>query len=195
MKKVLYFAALLLTGMIFTSCEKEDIENTATVKMAGQWYVDIDAVDADGNPIPGGEHYFGYDEERFLLLTYNTADNNKDEMIIDDLGNSDLATYYDYSAYPDYAFKCKVNIDTKTLTFSSEDADNIAAINNFGSDLYPVTITGGKILKGEGRQKNGSKCDSIVFFVQFAGDPWYPDDGYEYYKVSGVRYSGLAEND
>ncbi|MBO4730932.1 MAG: hypothetical protein J5593_05605 [Bacteroidaceae bacterium] len=195
MKKITYFVALLLMGMTFSSCEKEDIENTATVNMAGQWYVDIDAVDADGNPIPGGEHYFGYDEERFLLLTYNTADNKSTEMYIDDLGSCDIATYYGNGAYPSYAFKCKVDIDYKNLTFSSEAAENESGINEFESDLYPITITGGKILKGEGRQKNGSVCDSIVFFVQFEGDPWYPDDGYEYYKISGIRYSGLAEND
>ena len=188
MKKILYFAALLLTGMIFTSCDKDDIENTATVKMAGQWYVDIDAVEADGNPIPGGEHYFGYDEERFLLLTYNTADNSKDELIIDDLGNCDLASYYGNAAYPSYAFKGKVQINQKDLTFSSDNSENL------GGD-YAFSIIDGKILKGAGRQKNGSVADSIVFYVQFAGDPWYPDDGYEYYKISGVRYSGLAEND
>ena len=45
MKKVLYSAALLLLATL-TSCEKEDIENTATVNMAGQWYVQVDAVDA-----------------------------------------------------------------------------------------------------------------------------------------------------
>lgn len=86
MKKVLYFAATLLFGLTFTSCEKEEIGGTATESMAGQWYVDIDAVDDNGNPITGGEHYFGYDEERVLLLTYNTVNNVPDKMWIDDLG-------------------------------------------------------------------------------------------------------------
>ena len=48
MKKVLYFAALLFLA---TACEKEDIENTAAVSMAGQWYCTVDAVDDNGNPI------------------------------------------------------------------------------------------------------------------------------------------------
>ena len=64
MKKVLYFAALLFLA---TACEKEDIENTATVSMAGQWYCTVDAVDDNGNPITkaldgsanDGENYFG----------------------------------------------------------------------------------------------------------------------------------------
>ena len=58
----------------------------------------------------------------------------------------------------------------------------------------PVTIDG-KILKGAGRQNNGSPADSIIFFVTYKNDPWYPDDGYTKYKVSGIRYSGLEEND
>ena len=57
MKKVLYFAAMLLLPAFLISCEKDDIEKTATVSMAGQWYVQIDAVDDDGNPIDGGEDY------------------------------------------------------------------------------------------------------------------------------------------
>ena len=53
----------------------------------------------------------------------------------------------------------------------------------------------GKILKGAGHQNNGSVADSIIFFVSYKNDPWYPDDGYAKYKVSGIRYSGLEEND
>ena len=194
MKKVLYFAALLFcAGM--TSCEKEEIGGTATESMAGQWYVDIDAVDASGNPIAGGEHYFGYDEERVLLLTYNTSANIASEMIVDDNGAFDLASYYGNRAYPSYAFKCKVKIDQENMTFSSSNAENLAAVNGYNSTLYPVSIEEGKILKGVGKQKNGTLCDSIVFYVRYANDPWYPDDGYERYKVSGIRYSGLVEND
>lgn len=198
MKKIFYFAALLLTGMVFTSCEKEDIENTATVDMAGQWYVQIDAVDEEGNPIPGGEDYFGIvggTGARSIILTYNTADNNRSEMFIDDLGVFDVASLYGNGGYPNYAFKSKVKIDLKNLTFSTTDAENLADVNGYGSDLYPITITDGKILKGAGHQNNGSKADSIVFYVSYAGDPWYPDDGYAKYRVSGIRYSGLVEND
>lgn len=193
MKKITYFAALLLVGLTFSSCAKEDIEDTATVNMAGQWYVTIDAVDEDGEPIPGGEDYFGVG--RVLMLTYNTADNNSKEMYIDDLGSCDIATYYDNGGYPNYAIKCKVDLDYKALTFKSKEADNESAVNSFDSDLYPITITDGKILKGVGHQNNGSVADSIVFYVNYEGDPWYPDDGYAKYRVSGIRYSGLAEND
>ena len=90
MKKVLFFAATLLLGFTITSCEKEEIGGTAVESMAGQWYVDIDAVNDDGTPIKGGAHYFGYDEERITLLTYNNASNSSTQMWIDDLGAFDL---------------------------------------------------------------------------------------------------------
>ena len=192
MKKVLYSAALLLLATL-TSCEKEDIENTATVNMAGQWYVQVDAVDDAGNPIKNGEDYFGFG--RVLIVTSNTAANSTSEMLIDDLGSFDVAAGYGNGNYPSYSLKSKINVDLGALTFSSNNATNMSDKNKFDSDLYPITIEGGKILPGAGRQNNGSVADSIVFYVKYAGDPWFPDDGYAKYKVSGIRYSGLVEND
>jgi hypothetical protein len=192
MKKVLYSAALLLLATL-TSCEKEDIENTATVNMAGQWYVQVDAVDDAGNPIKNGEDYFGFG--RVLIVTSNTAANSTSEMLIDDLGSFDVAAGYGNGNYPSYSLKSKINVDLGALTFSSNNATNLSDKNKFDSDLYPITIEGGKILPGAGRQNNGSVADSIVFYVKYAGDPWFPDDGYAKYKVSGIRYSGLVEND
>ena len=213
MKKVLYFAALLFLG-IFTSCEKEDIENTATVNMAGQWYCTVDAVDDNGNPITqtlagtpnSGEDYFGVG--RTLILTYNTASDSDKEMWIDNLGIGNYAEAYadywqSYGYFPTYAIKAKVNIDQNAMTFSSTDAENYGPgytwLNADKTIAHeekgmPVTING-KILKGAGHQNNGSVADSIIFFVTYKDDPWYPDDGYTKYKVSGIRYSGLAEND
>ena len=192
MKKVLYSAALLLLATL-TSCEKEDIENTATVNMAGQWYVQVDAVDDAGNPIKNGEDYFGFG--RVLILTSNTAANSTSEMLIDDLGSFDVAAGYGNGNYPSYSLKSKINVDLGALTFSSNNATNLSDKNKFDSDLYPITIEDGKILPGAGRQNNGSVADSIVFYVKYAGDPWFPADGYAKYKVSGIRYSGLVEND
>ena len=237
MKKTLYFAALLSLG-IFTSCEKEDIENTAAVSMAGQWYCTVDAVDDAGNPITqtldgspnDGENYFGLDNPRTLILTYNTAGNSANEMWVDNMGIGNLAADYadywkNYGFFPTYTIKAKVSIDQNNLTFRSTDSENIGdgyqwwrtdvVLDEKGDTIWaddekttpktvdvmfheekamPVTIDG-KILKGAGRQNNGSPADSIIFFVTYKNDPWYPDDGYTKYKVSGIRYSGLTEND
>ena len=237
MKKVLYFAALLLGTTAFVSCEKEDIENTATVSMAGQWYCTVDAVDDAGNPITktldgqpnSGEDYFGLGGRTFIL-TYNTSANSASEMWVDNLGignfSADYADYWErYGFYPTYTIKTKVSIDQNALTFRSTESENFGEgyqwwrtdvkLDEKGDTIWseedptkpetvdvmfheekamPVTIEG-KILKGAGRQNNGSPADSIIFFVTYKDDPWFPDDGYTKYKVSGIRYSGLVEND
>ena len=233
MKKVLYFAALLFLA---TACEKEDIENTAAVSMAGQWYCTVDAVDDNGNPITqtlagdpnSGEDYFGVG--RTLILTYNTNANSATEMWVDNLGIGNFSESYAdywkaYGFFPTYTIKTKVSIDQTALTFKSTDSENLGegyqwwrtdiVLDEKGDTVWaddektepktvdvmfheekamPVTIDG-KILKGAGRQNNGSPADSIIFFVTYKDDPWFPDDGYTKYKVSGIRYSGLVEND
>ena len=192
MKKLVYFAALAL-ALAGTSCQKDEIGGTATQALAGEWVVSIDAVDANGQPIEGGEDYFGVGYVH--LNTYNTAANVSNAMWIDDLASFDVAAYYGNPAYPSYSFKSVVNTDVDNLTFSSVAADNHAAVNEFGSELYKITIEDGKVLPGAAHQLNGSPCDSIVFYVKYVNDPWYPDDGYEKYRVSGIRYSGLVENE
>ena len=103
MKKVLYFATLLLC-MGLTSCEKEDIGGTATESMAGEWYVTVDAADANGNVVEGLEDPFGLG--KIHVLTYNASDNNPNVLIVDDLQNF-------------WGFKAKTNCDQKTLSFST----------------------------------------------------------------------------
>mgnify|MGYP002620693673 CR=1 FL=1 len=245
MKKVLYFAALLLGTTAFVACEKEEIGGTATQSMAGQWYCTVDAVDDNGTPIHvpqydedgnitgynDGENYFGLDNPRTLILTYNTAGNSASEMWVDNLGIGNFAADYNsywnrYGfSYPTYTIKAKVSINQDALTFRSTEAENfgegyqwfvsVVDRDEKGDTIWvdedktepqmrdslvheevamPVTIEG-KILRGAGRQNNGSPADSIIFFVKYKNDPWFPDDGYTQYKVSGIRYSGLAEND
>ena len=187
MKKILFFVTALLA---LSSCSKEEIGGTATESMAGKWYVTIDAVDENGTPIKNGEDYFGLG--RFILLTYNTVENDPTVMWVDDLGQCNVGAKYEDN-YPSYCIKAKVSINQSSMTFKSNEAQN------FGDgwrtfEAMPVTIDG-KILKGAGHQNNGSVADSIIFFVSYKNDPWYPDDGYAKYKVSGIRYSGLEEND
>lgn len=227
MKKIFYFAALLI-GTTFVACEKDSAGGTATESMAGQWYVTIDAVGEDDEPIDGGEDYFGSGQT--IFLTYNTSANNSNEMWLDDLGEWNVAKGYadyweSYGYFPTYTIKAKVNINQQALTFSSTEAENFGEgyewwteevkLDENGDTVWtdttktepemvdvmfhaekamPVTVEG-KILKGAGRQNNGSPADSIVFYVTYKDDPWYPADGYKRYRVSGIRYSGLVEND
>jgi hypothetical protein len=181
MKKILFFAALLLT-IGFASCEKDEIGGTATQATAGDWYVTVDAVDASGNvyvDADGDAWTDPFSMGRVTMLTYNTAANVPNEMIVEDLGNF-------------WNFKVKVACDQNSLTFQTNATEES---NNLSGDSIIVSITGGKILPKAGRQNNGSPADSIVFFISFSDDDYPATYGYDRYRVSGIRYSGLAEND
>lgn len=173
MKKVLYLATLLFCAT-FTSCEKEEIGGTATENIAGDWYVTVDAADENGDVVPGFEDLFGLG--RIHILTYNTAANTGDQLYVDDLGEF-------------WEFKVKTACDVNAQTFSTNGA---VANEYYDCD---VTITGGKIMPKAGRQNNGSPADSIVFYVSFSDDDYPAAYGYSSYKISGIRYSGLEEND
>lgn len=180
MKKILYFATVLLCAFV-TSCSKDEIGGTATEATAGDWYVTVDAADENGNVYVDGDGDAWYDPfgvGRVTMLTYNTSKNDPTEMIVEDMGNF-------------WGFKVKVTCDQNTRTFSTTTTEN----NNLDFDDINVTITGGKILPKAGHQKNGSPADSIVFYVSFSDDTNPARYGYTNYKVSGVRYSGLKEND
>ena len=184
MKKVLYFAALLFCAG-FSSCEKEDIGGTATEDMAGEWYVTIDAADANGNlyiDSDGDSWEDPFGMGRVHMVTSNTAANVASELMVDDLENF-------------WAFRVKTVADPAARTFATKAPASNDDVNNLNGDDIWVTIDGGKILPQAGRQNNGSVADSIVFYVSFSDDPYPAKYGYAKYRVSGIRYSGLEEND
>lgn len=49
MRKILYM--LLASALLAVSCAKDPIENTATVSMAGEWYVTVDVADPETGEI------------------------------------------------------------------------------------------------------------------------------------------------
>ena len=165
---------LMLAGLTMTSCEKEDIPNTATEALAGEWYVTADWADAEGNVVYADPYGAG----KFMLNTYNTSANVATEMWVDDLEN-----FWD--------FKLKVNCDITQLTFESNDT-----VANVKYDCG-VIIEEGKILLGAATTPHGTPADSIVFYVQFTDDEKAYQDyyGYTRYKISGYRYTGLTVDD
>jgi hypothetical protein len=172
MKKTIYLL-MGLAGLLFTSCEKDEIGGTATESMAGEWYVTADAVDDAGNVVY--EDLFGLGN--FMLNTYNTASNANDKLYVDDRGNF-------------WEFKLRVNCDLSSLTFQSN-----GGVANEAYDGCDVTISGGKILPKAATNPHGTAADSIVFYVSFSDDE-YPDlYGYAKYKISGYRYTGLTSDD
>ena len=179
MKKVIYFAALLV-GLTFASCSKEEIGGTATESMAGDWYVTVEAIAEDGSVVD--EDFNG---GRVHMMTYNTAKNVATEMYVDDLGTSN----------GDFlGLKGKVVCNPADLSFESAGfVENETAHSRYVSDS--LQITNGRIYPGAGHQNNGSVADSISFYIEYTEDAYANRYGYTKYHVYGVRYSGLVEND
>ncbi|WP_418696339.1 lipid-binding protein [Bacteroides sp.] len=169
MKRVIYLL-MMCAVVLLTSCEKDDIENTATKALAGEWYVTVDGVDADGKVLYEDAFNLGHK----MLYTYNTAANVPTEMYVDDMKN-----FWEY--------KVRVKSDVKALTFATE-----GAVPNERYDC-DVTIEGGKVLLGAATTPHGTPADSIVFYVTFSDDTNIPL--YAKLKVAGYRYTGLAEDE
>lgn len=124
-----------------------------------------------GNVVEDGQVIVDpYGIGRFIILTYNTSANNANEIWIDDIENF-------------WNFKVKATADANGLTFSASSAQN-----QRGDDIT-VNVTNGKIIKNGGTQNNGSPADYITMDIEYSDDPG------TIYRLEGVRYSGLAEND
>ena len=179
MKKLLYLCMAVLS-MTFVSCEKDEIGGTATESLAGEWYVTVDAVDEQGNTVY--EDFYGLG--KVLMNTYNTSANVANQMWVDDKGNF-------------WGFKVKAASDVQNLTFTTNGAvDNTNITSSDDGDYYcKVNIEGGKVLPKAGTTPHGTAADSIVFYVSFDDDAYPAAYGYSKYKVSGIRYTGLKQDD
>lgn len=166
MKKTIYLL-MLCVGVMFASCEKDEIGGTATEVLAGEWQLTVDLVDDAGNVLMTDPYGMGV----ILGITYNTVDNVPDKMYVSDLGN-----FWDY--------KVVVNCDCNALTFSTNgDAQN---------ESYDcmVNIEDGKMLPSAATTPSGMPADSLVYYVSFSDD----DPGMRY-KVSGYRRTGFAADE
>jgi len=170
MKKILFL--IMVVGAFLTSCEKDKIGGTETQKIAGEWNVTVDAVDADGAVVY--EDLFGLDH--INILTYNTEKNVPNEMWVDDEGNF-------------WEFQVIVNLDNANSTFSTNDY-----VENNAYDSK-VKITNGQVLYGAAKTPSGMPADSIIFYVSFDDDPYPAAYHYENYKISGYRYTGFADDE
>jgi hypothetical protein len=172
MKKLLYVSLLFVSIVFYSSCEKDEVGGLATEKMAGEWYVMVDAVDANGDIVYEDADLFGMG--RIHLNTYNTTTDDVDEIWVDDNENF-------------WAFKNKVSIDLNQNTFQVVDSQN---------EYYDiqVSIKNGKILSDATKTPSGMVADSIVFFVNFSDDTYPTDYGFDSYRVSGFRYTGFSSD-
>lgn len=172
MKKVLILLSALVLGFVAVSCDRNTLEpgQTAAMELAGEWYVTCDLIDASGNVIFTGADAFGL-EERFLLLTYNTAKDVATEIFIDDLEEF-------------WPVKVQCTGDPSALTFGVTD----------GANLYEdeaVTVTG-KIVKNGTKTPSGQPADYIEVLFTFQGDTLPSAYGFNYYRLSGWRNTGFV---
>jgi len=164
------FAIAALFVFAATSCEKDPIGNTSMEPLAGQWYVQVDGVDNNGNVTM--EDPFG--AGHFMLLTYNTVEDNGTDFYIDDLGEF-------------WEFKIVAKGDTDALTFSAENVENLYYDCN-------VTVTDGKIVKDGTVTPSGMPADYIEFYLTFSDDD-YIGEYWDKMKFSGWRYTGFTNDD
>lgn len=179
MKKVLYILAIAATTLL-VSCQKDPIGGTKVQELSGQWYVQVDIVDASGNVVL--EDFNG---GRSIFLTYNTASDADNILYVNDQGN-----FWDFTV--------QVPCSLSGKTFGS---DNPVANESYECN---VTLTNGKIVVDGATTPSGQKADYIEFFINFDDDDLtsqgmpgvsYPEAyGGVAYKISGWRYTGF-END
>ncbi len=167
MKKIFYIISLLFIS--FQSCKKDEVQGTATQKLAGEWYVTADALKADGSLFAKDVYGLGH----FMIATYNTESNDIAKIWIDDREN-----FWD--------FKGVINGDVNALTFYGENVQNVKSDSKF-------TITAGKILKAGATTPSGLKADSVVFEVKFDDDDPV-SNGFDRYRITGYRYTGFAND-
>lgn len=169
MKKIIYLL-MVSVAFILASCEKDDIGGTSVEAMAGEWYVTVTCVDEDGATVYEDDEFFGLGS--IHILTYNTSDNTSDQLWVNDLGN-----------FWDFAVKATCDLESLTFTTNGE-------VENYSYECN-VEISGGKIIYDAATTPSGMPADSIVFYVSFDDDPYPAYYGFENYKISGYRYTGL----
>lgn len=173
MKKI-FFLSLIAAALCSISCQKDPIAMTATVDMAGQWYVTADGYTSDSDPVT--EDIFGLGQ--FIVVTSNTAANKDTEMILADTEDDAF-----------WNFRCKITADPAALTFSASNSVN------YSYDGCEVTVTGGKIVKGGATTPSGQPADYIEFHILFSDDDYAAAGYYKDLFVHGFRYTGLANDE
>lgn len=164
MKKIFAIIAISLAALV--SCNKFEVENTATVNLAGNWMCTVYGDDGTGNwgPLGGAE-----------FITYNTAANVSTEIWIDD-----------QKAF--WSTFCKIDANNSGYSFGKEGKEYLDGYNDVGQLIW-----GGKVsVDGAKAPGTESVVDKIEFFIAFADDttPYCSP-----YYVVGYRRTGFPEDD
>ena len=180
MKKI-FIILTIAFATLAVSCQKYPVENTATVDLAGQWYLQYDAVDESGAVV-----FEDFNEGYSLGLTFNTSANTTDYIFVSDIDNL-------------LGFQAKVPCNIANLTFGSDaEVDNVYADSwaiDAGYISDKVIVKNGKITRGTGKTPSGMPADEISFEVILSDDLLANAYGYHHYKAYGYRYTGFAADE
>ena len=154
----------LMMFVTLTSCdevEDPDAGGTLVEAMAGDWYVQLNGT---------GSYYH--------ISTYNTAANDGQEMWIDDMENF-------------WTFKAKTPVVLNGLTFAGSNLASKVLVDDDPIEYYEITvsITNGKVTKGDIITPAGNPTDGISFDIEFSDDPG------EIYTLSGYKRTGFAADE
>lgn len=166
-KNILKIFSITIAVLGLSSCAKEEIGGTAVQDMAGEWYVQVDGVDKDGNVVEEDPFGMGY----FSLYTYNTNENTSDRMYIND----------DQNFWP---FCVIVDVNYNAGTFQVLGAED-------SFEGISVDVVDGKVVKDGAVSQAGYKADGISFKIKFEDDD-YAGVYYDYLWIHGYRRTGLV---
>lgn len=177
MKLRFILLSLIASVSLFISCEKDedfDAGQTNTKELAGEWFVQI---------CYEGEVFFDYTK----LLTYNTANNDKDILWLD--------------ASATWPFKTKIACNPSELAIGSLSFDNVDFFEAEGF-LDSLSILNGKVLKGAATTSGGNKSDSIIISVSSTGMRDFVNDlvgeeivTSEGWTIQGYKRTGFFEDE
>jgi hypothetical protein len=144
MKSIAKYSALLIAGLIFlNACSKKpDVENTSTVAMAGEWFIEYFDDSAPNTPLT----------PHTKLLTYNTSDPNSNKIWVED--------------HDVWTFKAKFDVNYANRTFTL-----LNSTPNLDDATETIKVYEGKVLANVAKSKSGNIVDSIFMRVEFSHDP------------------------
>ena len=167
MKKNIIYILLVFATFTFSSCDEDlEIWDSNTLDYSGTYFWELYNEDMSSL-------YVGYDHDVQLLI-YNTADNNENEVWLEDTDHI-------------FPLKSKFFFDGTAESFSSKSSDfadltdNAAAIEGASPGTKPTglneesiedtdyirsTIMEGKILKNAGTTISGNPVDSIYVKIK-----------------------------
>ncbi len=168
MKRFKYITVAMLLSMgIFSCTEEYKINNSATVNMSGEWWVEIFAED-DTTLL------YAFEDLEGSFFTSNTSADINTEILLN----------LPAGPFGPFAFKLKAPINYATTSFV-----NTANLLNLNDSTPSITVHEGNIFKNAATAPSLHSTDSIRLVVEYVdGDPGVK------YIFKGYKDTGWPED-